>query len=58
MMQERERSALTPREAAREVVPGTAVEPHPPVALADDAEAVVLDFVNPPRSVMNSRRFV
>src|SRR5215813_6912952 len=36
------------REAAGEVVAGTAVEPHLCALLAgDDAEAVVLDFVNP-----------
>jgi hypothetical protein len=34
------------REAAREVIAGTAVEPHPPVALAgNNAEAIVLDLV-------------
>ena len=36
------------RELAREVVARTAVEPHSSVALAgDDAEAIVLDFVQP-----------
>jgi hypothetical protein len=36
------------REAAREVISGTAIEPHSAVALAgDDAKAIVLDFVQP-----------
>src|SRR5690348_14120911 len=36
------------RKAAREVIAGTAIEPYPPVALAgDDAEAIVLDLVQP-----------
>jgi len=33
------------RKATREVIVGTAIEPHPPSALAgDDADAVVLDL--------------
>jgi hypothetical protein len=36
------------RETIGEVIAGTAVEPHPPVVLAgNDAEAVVLDLVQP-----------
>jgi hypothetical protein len=32
----------------REVIAGTAIEPHPPVALAgNDAETVVLDLMQP-----------
>jgi len=33
------------RKATREVIAGTAIEPHPPTALAgDDADAIVLDL--------------
>jgi hypothetical protein len=36
------------REAMREVIAGTAIEPHPPVALAgNDVETVVLDLMQP-----------
>jgi hypothetical protein len=52
MVQERERSRASDSaislEAVHQVVPQAAVEPHPCAVLSgDDAEAVVLDFVQP-----------
>src|SRR5262245_21106143 len=48
--------AVATRAASVALRAGTAIEPHPPVALAgDDAEAVMLDLVQP---IAAARQFV
>ena len=62
IMRERERSRAErlddQREAVGQVIAGAAVELHPCAILSgDDAEAVVLDLVQPQRAGGRSRRF-